>query len=664
MRRALQWSGTLVLALLMVLLAGLAGAPAAAATIDGSVVTDGPAAKAAVMSVATDEEGGISLKEANVAGINASYTYTGSAIKPKVKVTLQVEEAGSDSGEAGYEDSAAGTTETVTLVEGSDYTVTYKNNKNAGTATVTIKGTGAYCDSITKRFTIKPAGFSKLTFPKIGVKYYTGKAIKPVFTVKYKGHSYKSTNTAAFKVTYSNNVSAGKNGATKTAKVTIEGRGNFKGKKTLYFMIKPRSVSKASAAKISDKTYSGKAKKPAVTLRYNGKKLVKGKDYVVRYERNVKAGRARIVVTGKGNFRGTKTVYFRIVPKAPAVSRVWSTTDAVKLRWSKVKYGTYYDVYRSADGGKTYKKVRTTKGTVCTIHDLKPGKTYRYYVKARYKTSTFNGAGPRSRILLQKTVMVGISKSKLLSLVGSAPDTAGLKTFNTDYKLYSTKKGKALVNYLAELRRSYRVSIIVIDLTTGQGFSCRSNHTMYAASCMKGPFVAFINRDFPNKANNYRRTERRVVVNSSNPDYRSLWAAFDGYSYWRSQMNRMGISSWDGTLCPYIKPRDLGKMWIETYWYFYKATNKNSESVRGLYTHGTMSFLAQGLSGRWTVNAKPGWIRGEGYLALNDAGIVKAKIDGESAPYMVLVMTDAYGQSGKLRKLVRLIDDVHTDMMD
>ena len=43
-----------------------------------------------------------------------------------------------------------------TLVEGTDYEVSYSNNKNAGTANVTITGIGNYSDSIPKTFTITP----------------------------------------------------------------------------------------------------------------------------------------------------------------------------------------------------------------------------------------------------------------------------------------------------------------------------------------------------------------------------------------------------------------------------------------------------------------------------------------------------------------------------
>ena len=63
-----------------------------------------------------------------------SMTYTGKAIKQKITVTRNGR----------------------TLMPGTDYTVSYKNNKNVGKATITIKGIGAYGFSFSKTFKINP----------------------------------------------------------------------------------------------------------------------------------------------------------------------------------------------------------------------------------------------------------------------------------------------------------------------------------------------------------------------------------------------------------------------------------------------------------------------------------------------------------------------------
>lgn len=75
------------------------------------------------------------LKDYTVTLSSTSYTYSGAIKVPAVTV------------KGGGK----------TLTEGTDYTVTYKNNINAGTATVVVTGKGAYTGSVSKTFTIAKA---------------------------------------------------------------------------------------------------------------------------------------------------------------------------------------------------------------------------------------------------------------------------------------------------------------------------------------------------------------------------------------------------------------------------------------------------------------------------------------------------------------------------
>ena len=145
----------------------------------------------------------------------ASCTYNTKAQKPKVTVKL-----GSK-----------------TLKEGTDYTLTYANNKIASRkAVVTVKGKNAYKASVKKLFTISQRDISKspvsikLKKTKFG---YTGKAIKPGYTaaITVDGKAVNLVNGTDFKVAYKNNVRIG------TASIVFTGKGNYKGTKTLKFYI-------------------------------------------------------------------------------------------------------------------------------------------------------------------------------------------------------------------------------------------------------------------------------------------------------------------------------------------------------------------------------------------------------------------------------------------
>ncbi len=92
----------------------------------------------------------VSPRNLNEAGVTVSevagnYTYTGSEIKPPVA-------AGTGTPTSGISISDSGA-----VLTANDFTVSYSNNKDAGTASVTITGKGNYTGSVTKTFTIGKA---------------------------------------------------------------------------------------------------------------------------------------------------------------------------------------------------------------------------------------------------------------------------------------------------------------------------------------------------------------------------------------------------------------------------------------------------------------------------------------------------------------------------
>ena len=140
----------------------------------------------------------------------ASYTYTGEAIKPEIKVYF-----------GSYE-----------LTEGTDYKlVSYENNVNIGNAVCTIEGLGVYSGKTSSTYKIVTADISDFDF---GLEYgsldYTGEEIKP--TVTCDG----LTEGIDFTVSYKDNINAG------TAKAIITGIGNYSGTYTLEFTINPVTI--------------------------------------------------------------------------------------------------------------------------------------------------------------------------------------------------------------------------------------------------------------------------------------------------------------------------------------------------------------------------------------------------------------------------------------
>ena len=219
--------------------------------------------------------------------------FTGKAVKPKPKVTFK--------GRA--------------LVEGADYTLSYKNNVNAGIATVAVKGKGGLSGSKSATFKIAKASIKNSTLTVTPYSStYTGKEITPKTTVKLGLATLKKG--MDYSVAYKNNKKAG------TATVKVSGKGNYTGAKATTFVINKANIGNASVSGLKKATYSGSVVKVEPTVKLNGVKLVKGVDYTLSYANNKNAGTAKVVVESKGSFFGTKTATFTIAKASIAKAKV------------------------------------------------------------------------------------------------------------------------------------------------------------------------------------------------------------------------------------------------------------------------------------------------------------------------------------------------------
>lgn len=238
--------------------------------------------------------------------------YTGKAVNPKVHVSFKVMNA------------EQGTYQEINLTEGTDYTVSYKNNINAGkNAGVTITGKGLYKGSTGVSFEIKACNIQS-TSVSVGSCIYDGTAKTPGVTVKLNNSVVDPSN---YSLSYTNNVSAGS-----TAVVTITGKGNMTGSVKKNFTISTLDITKATVTvKAGTYTYTGKEIKPAVTVTY-GKAKLPTSDYTVQYTNNTLPGTAKVTVTAKSaNLVAKKSVSktFNIGKATPTIS----FSSPIKSTW-------------------------------------------------------------------------------------------------------------------------------------------------------------------------------------------------------------------------------------------------------------------------------------------------------------------------------------------
>lgn len=119
-------------------------------------------------------------------------------------------------------------------------------------------------------------------------------------------------------------------------------------------------INSLSIGKVPDKAYTGKALRPYVTLKDGKKTLEQGKDFTVSYQNNVKVGAATLIITGIGDYTGTKTLTFNILPKKVKLSVKQNSNTKVTLSWKKSTGAKGYQIYQSVGGGK-FKLVATVK---------------------------------------------------------------------------------------------------------------------------------------------------------------------------------------------------------------------------------------------------------------------------------------------------------------
>ena len=132
--------------------------------------------------------------------------------------------------------SIAVTVNGVKLVEGSDFTVSYADNVNAGTARMTLRGRGRYVGTKEVSFAITPANLKAAAIAAISDQKHTGSAIRPAVTVTLGG---KRVDPSNYIVSYTNNVNVG------IATVTVSaGNANYQGSRQATFKIVSSSVVK------------------------------------------------------------------------------------------------------------------------------------------------------------------------------------------------------------------------------------------------------------------------------------------------------------------------------------------------------------------------------------------------------------------------------------
>ena len=283
---------------------------------------------------------------------------------------------------------------TTTLKNGIDFTLSYKNNSNAGTAQLIIKGKGNYGGCLTKSFIIHKRNLTSVSNKPLATRTYTGSAQKPLPLLNYGSVTLK--NGRDYTLSYAHNVNSG------IAKVIVKGKGNYTGSMTKTFKIKKRDIATVSMNKLSNQSYSGKAIQPNVTLTYGKTVLKKNRDYTIQYGTNKKCGKATLKIIGKGGYGGSMCKTFTIVPKQPLkLHLTTSKHKAINVSYKKAVGASGVQIAYCAKGSNHWNYNQTSRNCY-QLHTLSSGKPYQIKVRSYVTTAKVRHYGSWGKVQLVK----------------------------------------------------------------------------------------------------------------------------------------------------------------------------------------------------------------------------------------------------------------------
>ena len=169
---------------------------------------------------------------------------------------------------------------------------------------------------------------------------------------------------------------------------TVEYKYGFAPSKVKTFKYTTRTDLKTEGGKMTlSKTKVTVGAKPSVKVVLGGKTLKASTDYTVSIGSTKKVGTVSAKVTGKGDYKGTLTKSFKVIPAKAKFSKVTpgKKMATIVIKSQKASGVTKYQIAYKKAGTKTW-KTTTTKTTKKVIKKLKKGAKYNFKVRAYGKT--------------------------------------------------------------------------------------------------------------------------------------------------------------------------------------------------------------------------------------------------------------------------------------
>ena len=226
------------------------------------------------------------------------------------------------------------------------------------------------------------------------------------------------------------------------------------------------SISKSSVTlSTSTYAYDGKAKKPGVTVKLNGKTLKNGTDYTVSYSNNTKVGTATVKITGKGNYTGSVSKTFKIkndfkkatisgISNKSYTGKNITQSITVKYNGKTLKNGTDYTVSYSSNKNVGTATVKIAgkgsyTGTITKTFKINPAKQEIQKLTAKSKAFFVDWAqkGSATGYEIQYATNSKFTSAKKVTITNNKTDKttvsklSGKKKYYVRVRSYTTVKG-------------------------------------------------------------------------------------------------------------------------------------------------------------------------------------------------------------------------------
>ena len=191
---------------------------------------------------------------------------------------------------------------------------------------------------------------------------------------------------------------------------------------------------------VQSPTYNGKLQEPKVTVKLGDKTLSRDNDYTMEVTKQINAGSHQLTIKGGGNYTGTKTVEWKILPKTIANPTIEVGSGGIYDKTAKTPSVVVKDDGTSIpDSEYTVSYENNTNAGTATVK-ITDKENGNYTVNC---SSTFEIQKAPALILetINVTATAGVAKTITVPLTGLMPEDANISGYVT-----GTMNGFALVS--------------------------------------------------------------------------------------------------------------------------------------------------------------------------------------------------------------------------